>query len=49
MNYKEVDFIMEENEKDSEETRNKNDDESVFKTEEIRIEEMSIDGICGVY
>lgn len=40
---------MEENEKDSEEARNKNDDESVFKTEEIRIEEMSIDGICGVY
>ena len=24
-------------------------DENIFETEEITIEEMSIDGICGVY
>jgi len=26
-----------------------NDQDSVFKTQEIIIEEMAIDGICGVY
>ena len=40
---------MEEKEKDLEESGNENRDESLFKTEEIKIEEMSIDGICGVY
>ena len=40
---------MEENEKELDELREKRDDETIFKTEEIRIEEMSIDGICGVY
>ena len=25
------------------------DEEAVFATEEIKIEEMAIDGICGVY
>jgi mycofactocin precursor len=24
-------------------------EEDIFKTQEIRIEEMAIDGICGVY
>jgi mycofactocin precursor len=24
-------------------------DDEVFKTEEIKVEEMAIDGICGVY
>ena len=40
---------MEENEKELDELRKERDDETIFKTEEIRIEEMSIDGICGVY
>ena len=34
---------------DSKETEKDITEESVFKTEEIMIEEMSIDGICGVY
>jgi len=24
-------------------------EDSIFKTEEIKVEEMAIDGICGVY
>jgi mycofactocin precursor len=26
-----------------------NEDEDIYKIEEIKIEEMAIDGICGVY
>jgi len=26
-----------------------NQEEDIFRTEEIKIEEMAIDGICGVY
>lgn len=26
-----------------------NEDADIYKTEEIKIEEMAIDGICGVY
>jgi len=26
-----------------------NEEDNIFKTEEIMIEEMAIDGICGVY
>lgn len=40
---------MEQIEKESEETLNQDNEDSLFKFEEIKIEEMSIDGICGVY
>lgn len=40
---------MEEVEKEEEENGNKNKDKTMFSTEEIKIEEMAIDGICGVY
>ncbi|MBN2063102.1 MAG: mycofactocin precursor [Deltaproteobacteria bacterium] len=40
---------MEEKEKGPEENGDEKADESLFQTEEIKIEEMSIDGICGVY
>ena len=40
---------MEEKQKEIEEYQNDIEDEDIFKTEEIRIEEMAIDGICGVY
>ena len=40
---------MEEKQKEVEEYQNEIEDEDIFKTEEIRIEEMAIDGICGVY
>lgn len=33
---------------EKEEAKDDSDDE-VFKTEEIKVEEMAIDGICGVY
>ena len=36
-------------EKEFEDLLDENNDETLFKTEEIKIEEMSIDGICGVY
>lgn len=29
--------------------QNDNEQDSIFKTQEIIIEEMAIDGICGVY
>ena len=40
---------MECKEKETENTENKPQREDIFKTEEIEIEEMAIDGICGVY
>ena len=40
---------MEEVEKEKEENGKKNEDKTMFRTEEIKIEEMAIDGICGVY
>jgi mycofactocin precursor len=40
---------MEEREKEVEESRNDMEDDDIFKTEEVRIEEIAIDGICGVY
>ncbi len=42
---------MEEKEKgkEVEESQNDGQDDDIFKTEEIKIEEMAIDGICGVY
>jgi mycofactocin precursor len=36
-------------EKDSKKRADENPQDSIFETEEIRIEEMEIDGICGVY
>ena len=41
----------EENEKkkDLKKRADKTPHDSIFDTEEIRIEEMAIDGICGVY
>ena len=35
--------------KDSKNREDENPLHSIFDTEEIRIEEMAIDGICGVY
>ena len=40
---------MEEKEKEVEESQKEMEDDDIFKTEEVRIEEMAIDGICGVY
>lgn len=40
---------MEEKEKEVKESQNDSKDDDIFKTEEVKIEEMAIDGICGVY
>ena len=40
---------MEEKQKEIEESQNDMEDDDIFKTEEVRIEEIAIDGICGVY
>jgi mycofactocin precursor len=40
---------MEEREDEIRESRDESKDEDIFETEEVRIEEMAIDGICGVY
>ena len=40
---------MEEKEKEGRESQNESKDDDIFKTEEVTIEEMAIDGICGVY
>lgn len=42
---------MEEKPQTSNETEpdNKDKDKEIFEVEEIQIEEMAIDGICGVY
>ena len=40
---------MEQKEKDVKKGQKDNKEDDIFKTEEIKIEEMAIDGICGVY
>jgi len=40
---------MECKEIETEDTENTPQKDDIFKTEEIEIEEMAIDGICGVY
>jgi mycofactocin precursor len=40
---------MEDKEKDVKNGQKDNKEDDIFKTEEIKIEEMAIDGICGVY
>ena len=40
---------MEEKQKEIEESQKDIEDDDIFKTEEVGIEEMAIDGICGVY
>jgi mycofactocin precursor len=47
--FEEVLNDMEEKEKEVRESQNDMEDDDIFKTEEVRIEEMAIDGICGVY
>jgi mycofactocin precursor len=41
--------VMEDKDKDQVRTQNDDQEDSIFKTEEIKVEEMAIDGICGVY
>ena len=40
---------MEDKKTEIKESQKGKDDEDIFRTEEIKIEEMAIDGICGVY
>jgi mycofactocin precursor len=40
---------MEDREKDLDRSQRENEEDAIFKTEEIKVEEMAIDGICGVY
>lgn len=40
---------MEQKEKDVKKGQKDNKEDDIFRTEEIKIEEMAIDGICGVY
>lgn len=40
---------MEEKEKAPVETQKEEEEEEIYVSEEITIEEMAIDGICGVY
>ena len=40
---------MEDREKDLDKTKIDDHEDPIFKTEEIKVEEMAIDGICGVY
>ena len=40
---------MEEVERDLDRPQIDDEEDAIFKTEEISIEEMAIDGICGVY
>jgi mycofactocin precursor len=44
-----LDVEKDEKKKDSKKRADENPQDSIFDTEEIRIEEMAIDGICGVY
>jgi mycofactocin precursor len=41
--------VMEDTDKKPVPTENDDQEDSIFKTEEIKVEEMAIDGICGVY
>ena len=43
------DMEEKEREREVEESQNDSKDDDIFKTEEVKIEEMAIDGICGVY
>jgi mycofactocin precursor len=53
MGLEEVLNDMEEKEKEKEKevegSQNDGKGDDIFKTEEVKIEEMAIDGICGVY
>jgi mycofactocin precursor len=40
---------MEDSEKDLDKPHSDDQEDALFKTEELTIEEMAIDGICGVY
>jgi mycofactocin precursor len=40
---------MEDKEKEEEKPERESEEEAVFSVKEITIEEMAIDGICGVY
>jgi mycofactocin precursor len=40
---------MEDKDKNPVGAQNDDQEDSIFKTEEIKVEEMAIDGICGVY
>ncbi len=40
---------MEEKEKEVKDWQKDGEDDDIFETEEIKIEEIAIDGICGVY
>jgi len=40
---------MKDREKDFERPQIDDQDDEIFETEEIKVEEMAIDGICGVY
>jgi len=44
-----LDVEQDEKDKDSKKRAYETPHDSIFDTEEIRIEEMAIDGICGVY
>ena len=47
--HKEEKLGMEDREKDLDRSQSENEEDAIFKTEEIKVEEMAIDGICGVY
>jgi mycofactocin precursor len=40
---------MEDREKDLDRSQSENEKDAIYEIEEIPIEEMAIDGICGVY
>lgn len=40
---------MEQKEKDIKKDQKNDKEDDIYKIEEIKIEEMAIDGICGVY
>ncbi len=44
-----LDVEQDENEKNLKKRTDENPQDNIFDTKEIRIEELAIDGICGVY
>jgi len=46
---KKLDVEKDEKIEDLKQQADKNPQDNIFDTEEIRIEELAIDGICGVY
>jgi len=46
---KKLDVEMNEKIEDLKQQEDENPQDNIFDTEEIRIEELAIDGICGVY